>query len=348
LRILFLGLPFGKFRNNLNPNWQKMQKVIETAFQQKFLDKLKDALPSSISLVHELAEKLDVSIDSAYRRIRNETSMSLDEALILAQAYRLSLDSLMDEQNSVTFHYKKLNSIDSFYNYFENFYKSLCLIKENGGNLIYAADDIPIFHNFLFRELAAFKAFYFLKSVFNIQEFQGRKFSFSAIPDSLLDLCQACHKKYLEVESIEIWNEKTIDGTIRQIEFFYESGLYENKADLIKVTEQLLETIKAVEEFTANKSKGFGENFSLYEVELMIGNNCVLVNTGKTKISYVRHQTVNTMVTTHQAFNEETEMFLNNLISKSTLLSGVGEKHRHQFFLKVYAKINKVLENLKQ
>jgi transcriptional regulator with XRE-family HTH domain len=324
-----------------------MQEILEAGFQQKFLDNIKKVLPPSHSLVHEISDKLGVSIDSAYRRLRNQTSMSIDEAVMLARAYGLSLDSLVSPDNSVTFNYRRLDSIERFYEYFQNFYNHLGLIIEKKGNLIYAADDIPIFHNFLHRDLGAFKLFYFLRSVCNFEEFRERKFSPSVVPEDLLKLTEACYQRYLEVPSIEIWNDKTVDGTLWQLEFFYDAGLYEDKNDLIRVAEKLMDTIKVIEQQVAAKSKKHEDNYSFYEVELMVGNNCVLVNIGDNKICFIRHQTVNTMATSHYSFNVETELFLNNLISKSNLLSGAGEKSRHRFFRNIYAKIDKVLEKLK-
>ena len=47
--------------------------------QSSFLEKVRSKLPPTISFADELAELLDISRDSAYRRIRGETILSLDE-----------------------------------------------------------------------------------------------------------------------------------------------------------------------------------------------------------------------------------------------------------------------------
>ena len=42
--------------------------------QTRFLDAIKQMLPASTSLVSEISDLLEVSNDSAYRRIRGETA----------------------------------------------------------------------------------------------------------------------------------------------------------------------------------------------------------------------------------------------------------------------------------
>ena len=47
--------------------------------QQLFFKHIKSLLPQHISLVDTIADVLEVSNDSAYRRIRNETEITLEE-----------------------------------------------------------------------------------------------------------------------------------------------------------------------------------------------------------------------------------------------------------------------------
>ena len=64
---------------------------------QEFLfQRIKELLPPHVSLVDAVAETLHLSSDSAYRRIRGETPMVLDEVKELCQFYKISLDQLLD------------------------------------------------------------------------------------------------------------------------------------------------------------------------------------------------------------------------------------------------------------
>src|ERR1044072_5352127 len=72
---------------------------------QEFLfQRIREMLPPSASLTDVVSEILHVSNDSAYRRIRNETPLVLQEAKELCERFNLSLDLILNiKRNSVLF-----------------------------------------------------------------------------------------------------------------------------------------------------------------------------------------------------------------------------------------------------
>ena len=70
---------------------------------------IRDQLPDHVSMVDEIADLLEISNDSAYRRIRGEKPLSLHELQKLADKFQISLDDLIgNPSNSVTFRTKCL------------------------------------------------------------------------------------------------------------------------------------------------------------------------------------------------------------------------------------------------
>ena len=65
--------------------------------QKKFFKELKVKLPSNLSLVNVVADELSISIDSAYRRIRCESDLSLKEFDILSSKYAISIDAVLSK-----------------------------------------------------------------------------------------------------------------------------------------------------------------------------------------------------------------------------------------------------------
>ncbi len=55
--------------------------------QIAFLKQIKNQLPPHLSLVDALADQLNISNDSAYRRIRGEKHLTFDEIQILCGAF---------------------------------------------------------------------------------------------------------------------------------------------------------------------------------------------------------------------------------------------------------------------
>ena len=53
-------------------------------------------------MVQELADVLQISNESVYRRLRGASSFTLEEMWKLRQEYQLSLDELLDDDNQTT------------------------------------------------------------------------------------------------------------------------------------------------------------------------------------------------------------------------------------------------------
>jgi hypothetical protein len=67
--------------------------------QQIFFQHVKSNLAAHLSLVDEVADILNISNDSAYRRIRGEKPLSFEEISVLCSKYRISLDQLFHLKN---------------------------------------------------------------------------------------------------------------------------------------------------------------------------------------------------------------------------------------------------------
>jgi hypothetical protein len=79
--------------------------------QINFVAHLKKAIPATLNMADEVSELLKISADSAYRRLRGETDFSLEEMVLLAHNYNLSLDSvLLNSSKMVSFRMNELSA----------------------------------------------------------------------------------------------------------------------------------------------------------------------------------------------------------------------------------------------
>ncbi len=330
-------------------------KKAEFEMQEVFIKHLKQIVPANVSLVDDIADLLKISNDSAYRRLRNETELSLDETYKICKHYKISIDSVFSNKgDSVTCNYIKLtDSSDNFENYLTTLLSQLTrLQKSEDAKVIYAAEEIPIFHSFFSKELAAFKMFYWQRSVLNVPEYQTKKFDFDVIPEKQLQLANEIHKTYLQIPSTEIWTNETIQTTIKQIEYYFESGAFKTKEDTILVLEELKKMVQAINRYAESENKNeviksLITPFNLYNSDLVIGTNCIHVTVGGSVLSYISFNTLNSLTTSNQQFCEEIEHWTKNLIKKSTLISGIAEKQRFQFFNQTYKAIDASIEKVK-
>jgi hypothetical protein len=340
----------------ISNNYNKMaNKKTDFEMQEVFIKHLKQVVPANVSLVDDIADLLKISNDSAYRRLRNETELSLDETYKICKHYKISIDSVLSNKgDSVTCNYIKLtDSAENFENYLTSLLSQLTrLQKSEDAKIIYAAEETPIFHSFFSKELAAFKLFYWQRSVLNVAEYQTKKFDFDVIPEKQIQIATDIHQAYLQIASTEIWTNKTIHTTIKQIEYYFESGAFKSKDDALIVLEELKKMVQAINRYAENenkneKNKSFITPFNLYCSDLVIGTNCIHVNVNDSVFSYISFNTMNSLTTSNQQFCEEIEHWTKNLIKKSNLISGTAEKQRFQFFNQTYKAIDKSIEKVK-
>jgi hypothetical protein len=310
--------------------------------QTRLFDKISKMLPSSISLVDELAEVLKLSNDSIYRRLKGETALSIQEIELLCNMYMISFDSLCKfAGNTVTFDFSPMVDQANYKNYLLAIMNDLeSVYKNKEGKIIYAGEDIPLFHNFGFPTLAKFKLFYWMKSIMNIEQLQGKKYDSQLVSQEILSIGQELYDLYAKIPSVEIWTEVTPISLFKQIEFFWESGIFQSKEDALAICDDAREEFLLLEKeaelgckFDSKRNLIQCENnYSLYWSEIEIGNNCILTDIGGSKTVYLAFNTFNKLTTRNKFFCDEIDKWLKNLIKKSNLISGISEKQRYRFF----------------
>ena len=326
--------------------------------QQELFQAIKASIPPSLSATEEIARVLDVSVDSVYRRMRGEKSISLDELYRLCSYYKISLDHLMNLQSgSFQFHGNLLNEKTFRYEaYLEGMSKRIAEFNSfNQKEFYYLNKDVPIFHYFHFREIAAFKYFFWMKTIFNFHGFANTRFNFSFYSDELWEMGKKVINEYNRLPSVELWNVENISIAIRQIEFYRDSQLFESERDALILYETWEKVIDHIEK---QAEKGFkfkygdptmqpiGE-YSVYFNEVMLGDNSMVLSLNGVKQSIVNHTNINYMITRDMNFSENVYDYVQNLMRRSTLISKVSEKERSRFFRILKERIARRKEALK-
>jgi hypothetical protein len=315
-------------------------------FQEKFVSRLKLAVPENMSLADELADLLNVSKDSIYRRLRCQSAFSIDEIGIISERYKISVDEIIKvDEEQVSFIFNPLYEEPAkFINYMKWFGEYLTdLAKMPGSKIIYAADDVPVIQNFNYPILSAFKSFYWSKSVLNIDLFEGKKFNPDYVSPELLEIYKMTYLAYTNIERVEIWTNDTLNATLEQIKFYWDCDLFQNKDQALLLLNEIREMLKQIntdcEETTTSESK---LKFAFYNSEVMIGNNCVLIIPGdpiQSERVFLGYNTFNSISTHNERFVKETRYWMDNLVKKSVLLSGNAEKQRTVFFRNLETRI---------
>lgn len=339
------------FAFSINHPDYKLQKMQPDSIQSSFLDQVRQRLPPNHSFADELAEILNISRDSAYRRIRGETLLSLDEVKKVCSHFKISLDNLLSPTSDmVSFHHRAIDSEKfTFEVWLKSVLANLQMISSfPDKELIYSAKDIPFFHYYHFPELAAFKMFFWMKSYHNYPQYANVKFKPDLISKDLLATGKRALDLYAEIPSTEIWSDETLNVTLNQINYYFECG-YITAEYAQKLYDDFAGMISIIQENAASGSKSkTPHNYNLYKNEILIAETTILFKMGDRRAAFITYNTMNLLSTSQEGFCSQIEKYLVNLENKSVLISTTGEKERNKFFKRLNEKIQKRKKQIAQ
>ncbi len=327
---------------------------LEESVQIRILEAIKQKLPAHISLAEELAELLNVSKDSAYRRLRGEKHLDIREIQILASHYNLSLDSILNTSNNVlSFNTQIVDTNDfTFKDWLHNVLKMLEMISQMpNGTLSYFARDLPIFHLFLFPELAAFKVFFWYKTYLNDKEMDSAHLDMDNLPakvEEIIPLTRKIWQAYARIASDEIWTSETINILLKQILYYYETGILKSASQAKLALEQYQKVVDIIQQEARTGTKIIdphqtetpGAAFNLFYNEVSMGDNSIVFKMGDKKMAFITASVKIFMNNVNPQFCDQMEIYHNNFKRKSTPLSKTSEKER----LKLFSDIKSTIE----
>ena len=319
--------------------------------QQVFFQKIKESMPAHLSFVDDIAGLLDISNDSVYRRIRGEKPISLEEVQKLCAHYKISMDQFLNLQPDSFIFKGQLNdrTENSFDAYLEDVGQKFKLFNSfSNRHLTVLMKDIPPFVHFQVPELALFKFYFWMKSILHYDSFKGVKFD---MEDQRLQQYLPASDRIIglfhSVPMTEIWNVESVNSSIRQINFYHESGLIKNKSTSNLLYDKLEELVNHIEHQAECGLKfGIGKqpssNASAYRLfvnELILGDNTYMAELNGTKMVFLNHSVLYFVATANDDFTKAIADNLQNLEKKSTMVSTIGEKERVVFFNMIRKKI---------
>ncbi|NJO24732.1 MAG: hypothetical protein HC867_01515 [Bacteroidia bacterium] len=326
--------------------------------QQQLFQFIKTRLPAETSVADEIAKLLNISSDSAYRRMRGEKQVTMEELYIMCSHYRISIDQLMDiRTGGFLFQGNLLNSKTYRYNdYLKGLLHNLAYINSyKQKEFIYLCKDTPIFHYFVAKELAAFKYYFWMSTLLFFPEYRNKKVDFADYPDELEELGRKVIELYGLIDSVEIWNIESWNTTLHQIEYYLDSQMFKSDEDALKVYEA---TEKILDHLEEQAKRGYKFNiddpdkkplgkYSMYFNETVIQDNSMMALLDNSKIAFVPHTSINYMMTRDVNYCENYYQYVQNLMRRSTLISEVSEKERSRYFRRMRERIDRRKESLK-
>lgn len=317
-----------------------------------FFQQIRSVLPAHISFVDEVAELLNISNDSAYRRIRAEKAISFDELQVLCSHFKISLDHFLHLQSDAIIFSGNANtdSENRFDDYLKNVLQQFQRMNSFANRHLHVLmKDIPPFVYFQIPELARFKFYFWMKSILHDESLKKVKFSLDDPRyEAYLPVSKKIIESYNTIPVTEIWNIESINSSLRQIDFYRQSGMYKSKNEIGLLYEKLEELINHIEQqaemglkfLIGTEPSSKSSAYNMFVNELILGDNTYLAELDNMRYTFLNHSVLYFVVTTNEQFNNAMFNNLDNLAKKSTQVSSIGEKERVRFFNRLREQIH--------
>jgi hypothetical protein len=286
-----------------------------------------------LNLNTELADLLNLSQESVYRRFRNEVSFSFDEIVKIDAVYNLDLHALFGKFDQIktdfTPFYSRQFSLDGYLKDLKNLLQFL--IKDSPFNLYSLCSDVPMFRIFGYPMLAKFKLYYWNNL---IHPANGNNEAFQPGEIPLSEDIREMHRMYKSLKVKEFWCRESIRGTLDQIEYFATYNMIPDQNILFEIYSDLY---SMVEQLIASENESPNELF-LYE--LSFNNNSFFVEGKERKILAFGVNSINSIKTDDKLMIKEYQNWLEVVKSRSFQVSRQSYRLKKLFKDDVLSKID--------
>lgn len=293
------------------------------------------------SIIDAVSVALGISYDAAHRRVSSKSKFSIDEAMILCRHYKISVDAVLTGGNVLVV--EKTNEITNFEELAEYFHQSARYLEkykdQENVSLYYAAKDLPLFYTIGGTLLSKFKLYVWMDLLGGKDP---KPFESFVIPTSLQEPLERIRSVYEKATTHEIWNDTTINSTLQQIYYYFESGLL-TKAS----AEMLCQDVKTLLASVEQKCGSQNSRFHLYYNELVILNNNVIVSSEEKTTMFIPYTALGYFITEDETTTAKALDYFHRQIANSKSLNLSGTRDRKIFFNKADRKTNFYLDKIK-
>jgi hypothetical protein len=131
------------------------------------------------------------------------------------------------------------------------------------------------------------------------------------------------------------------------VEYYKDAGLFIKKEDFNLVLDSLDKTLDYLQHqaevgkkfMPGSTELGYKEPYQFYVNEVILGNNTIMMDLDGSQNCFITYNIFSYLMTADPRFTTQSIQSFHNLLSRSTIISGTGEKFRNRFFSYLYEKV---------
>jgi hypothetical protein len=302
-------------------------------------------------MVVKFSSWLNMSEASIYNKLNERSKFSIEELLIICQKTNLSLDTLIQNQNTknsyVPFYadglkYKPRNYSDYISNII-SYYSKIRTFKDVHGYFL--ANEVPMFHLLSFPHLMYLKLYMWNRINWQM-EGVNKSYCFDDFKKDieLIQNISILKELFNSFPDTEIWNPYMLDNTLAQYLYLKDINAIKNNDDHYNIKKEFYDLIDYLEELTIKGKKPSNNRNAVMECnifinEINLGSEVILVKSEQYSLLFQQIDVPNYMRTTDERMVKNQFQFFENIRKISTFITNAGEKERLTFFEKLRSQV---------
>lgn len=310
-----------------------MRKTIH----EKLIDSIKLHTPDGENAVDLLTGIIPLSKEAAYRRLRGEIQFTLAEAVRISEKFNLSLDEMaeIDKKDTYLFDIKQFFIGEPFEKYCDLLYSVLSTykqLKEDPNAMCYFAGHIlpPPFY-FKYKIISKYS---FFKWLYQISYLSGdaKRLQDVSVPEKVLKIQQELYEESLQIPACFVIGDDIIMSLVNDINYFAAIDLL-TPDEVIKLKNDIFLMLDDIEKITINTCfLKTGKKVSVYISDAYFYGNYSYIAGTQFQASTIYLYGINQLNCIDPVICENQKLWIESLITYSTLISGSGKLHGTTFF----------------
>jgi len=312
---------------------------------KKLITKILNQIPKNRKVVVYLVEVLNISRESAYRRIRGDIPFTVDELVALAIDLEFSIDAFYDQEKQNHAFYDLTRAEDNSNNFFVFMLKKYNELLERV-NYAKKVESIMAFNSLppsFFTEFPHLFKFAYYKWLFQESEIpRNNPYSEVILPNEAILFQKKIQENSPRGSNMVLILDMDIFlNMIKEIQYFYQRKLLTNE-EMLLLKDDILHLIEQYEKIA--QTGNFGTNkIQLYLSSLCVNSNTICFDYDGSTDPLFWIFTINPVVIQNKEFASMQKKWLNSLKRQSELITQSNEITQAEFFFQQREYLDKYL-----
>lgn len=317
-------------------------------YNKALVDTIKQRLPDEINPVNFLMNILYIGKEAAYRRLRGEVVLTIEEAALIAKTLGISIDQIVgiNDEKISAFRMCKTefeSPTEADYKVLEEYIELVRLAANDPCSQMSAS--VNMFPQQMYLQYENLTRFFLFKKTYHDRAKQVKAYHEIIIQDRMKEVFKNSFEAHLGFKTIKFVLDKHIlPNLINNIKYFYHVGLI-RKADVELIYQDINRLLIYLEKISLTGKYESGADVYLYISNISLDKSCFNLKIQNFYVSNIETYILNGVASTDKVNYDRMEEWILSKCRLSTMISMCGDLQRVAFFKEQQSLLRTLLDD---